>query len=51
MCACRSDIAHTHFLSHHTAALSSAIVAANTTNVLNAAASRDHRLVSGRHGE
>ena len=36
---------------HHTAALSSAIVAADATNVLSTAASLDHRLLSGRHGE
>ena len=41
---------HTH-LSHHTAALSSALVAADATNVLCAAASLDHRLTSGRHDE
>jgi hypothetical protein len=39
------------FLSHHTAALSSALVAADANNVLAAAAALDHRLVSGRHGE
>ena len=39
------------FLSHHSAALSSAIVAADATNILNAAAALDHRLTSGRHGE
>ena len=39
------------FLAHHSAALSSAIVAADATNVLNAAAALDHRLLSGRHGE
>ena len=39
------------FLSHHSAALSSAIVAADATNVLNAATALDHRLLSGRHGE
>ena len=39
------------FLSHHTAALSSAVVAADATNVLSAAASLDHRLTSGRCGE
>ena len=52
-------LVHTHagrastqdFLSHHSAALSSAIVAADATNILNAAAALDHRLLSGRHGE
>ena len=39
------------FLSHHTAALSSALVAADANNVLAAAAALDRRLVSGRHGE
>ena len=39
------------FLSHHTATLSSAIVEAEATSVLSAAASLDHRLTSGRHGE
>ena len=40
---------HSH--THHPAALSSAIVAADATNILSAAASLDHRLTSGRHGE
>ena len=39
------------FLSHHTAALSSALVAADARSILDAASTLDHRLVSGRHGE
>ena len=46
----RAAKAHPKF-SHHTAALSSALVAADANNILTAAAALDHRLVSGRHDE
>ena len=39
------------FLTHHVAALSTALVAADAHNVLAAAAALDHRLATGRSGE